>query len=127
MATLLVEDLGLSQNIERRAAATYDRFAVGAFIDLSSDGTPKPRGLKISGITTVASSDYSPFLKRHFRLLGIHDYFACSAVSSLLDGLDCLPDVECDRIGTLSEVFELCEYRLMRSKSPGFANAAEAQ
>jgi hypothetical protein len=127
VATLLVENLGLSRNIKRRAAATYDRFAVGAFIDLSSDGNPNLKELKIGGITTVASSDYSPFLKRHFRLLGIQHYFACSAVSIPLDGLDWLPDVECDRISTLSELFELFEYRLMGSKSPGFANAAEAQ
>lgn len=71
LVSLLVQDLGLSENIEGKACATYDRFAVAAFMDLSSDVEPTLKGLKTGGITTAVLFDYPRLLKRHSRLLGI--------------------------------------------------------
>lgn len=82
--TFILENLGLSEGIQDKAAEIYDRFAAGAFIGLFSDVKPTLDGLKQRGITMGVLSNYPPFLERNFRLLGIREYFAFFVVSSML-------------------------------------------
>lgn len=84
VATFLLENLGVSDDVEGKATEIYDRFKAGAFIDLFSDVRPALDGLSQRGITMGVLSNYPPFLERNLHLLGIHHYFAFFVVSSIL-------------------------------------------
>ncbi len=155
VGTFLLENLGVSEDIEGKAAAIYDRFAAGAFTGLFSDVKPTLRSLKEQATTLGVLSNYPPFLERNFHLLGIHHFFAFFVVSSLvgfekpdprifeiavqragcpreeilyvgdsphddvagargvgldailLDRFDLFPEVDCDRIHSLTELLEI--------------------
>lgn len=84
VSTFLLENLGVSDDLEGKAAAIYDRFAAGGFISLFGDVEPTLKGLRQRGITMGVLSNYAPFLERNLHLLDIHHYFGFFVVSSML-------------------------------------------
>jgi len=84
VGTFLLENLGVSDDVEGKAIEIYDRFEAGAFIDLFSDVRPTLESLSRRGITMGVLSNYPPFLERNLRLLDIHHYFAFFVVSSMV-------------------------------------------
>jgi putative hydrolase of the HAD superfamily len=84
VGTFILEKLGVAHGIEDKAAAIYQRFAAGGFIDLFSDVKPTLEGLRRRGISMGVLSNYPPFLERNLQLLGIHHYFSFFVVSSKL-------------------------------------------
>lgn len=79
-----LENLGVSEDIDAKAAVMYDRLAAGDFTDLFSDVQPVLEALNERAVRMGILSKYGPFLERNFRTLGIHRYFAFFVVSSLL-------------------------------------------
>ena len=84
VASFLLENLGVLEDVEAKAAAIFERFAAGEFINLFSDVEPTLESLERRGITMGVLSNYAPFLERNLGLLGIHHYFAFFVVSSLV-------------------------------------------
>jgi len=84
VGTFLLENLGVSGDVEGKATAIYDTFVAGGFIDLFSDVKPALEYLTQQRIKMGVLSNYAAFLERNFHILGIHHYFAFFVVSSLV-------------------------------------------